>query len=99
VPADAKIVPGHGELASTDDLRSYLSMLQQTSARVASALRAGKSLEQMKKERILGDWSARYAPPKAFVDADAFTETLYNSLNWHNARHGARPHWEQPSAK
>jgi cyclase len=99
LPADARIVPGHGEPASIDDLRSYLAMLRQTSARVVSALKAGKSLEQMKKERILGDWSERYAPPKAFVDTDAFTETLYNSLNWHTARHGARPHWEQPSAK
>jgi cyclase len=98
VPADAKIVPGHGELASIADLRSYLAMLQETSARVLSALKAGKSLEQMKKERILADWSERYAPPKAFVDTDAFTETLYNSLNGHTARHGARSHWES-SAK
>ena len=57
VPADAKIVPGHGELASIDDLRTYLKMLQDTTARVASALKAGKSLEQMKKERILGEWT------------------------------------------
>jgi cyclase len=91
VPADAKIVPGHGELASVDDLRTYLKMLQETSAAVGAALKAGKTLAQMKQEHILGGWSERYSPPKAFVDTDAFTETLYNSLNRHIPRHGGRP--------
>jgi cyclase len=81
VPADTKIVPGHGEVATLEDLRGYVQMLKDTSATVARALKAGKSLEQMKKEHLLGAWSARYSPPKAFVDTDAFTETLVNSLN------------------
>jgi len=54
-------------------------------------VKAGKTLAQMKQERILGRWSERYSPPKAFVDTDAFTETLYNSLRGHVARHGSRP--------
>ena len=91
VPADSKIVPGHGELAGVDDLRTYLKMLQDTSAAVGAAIKAGKTLTQMKQEQILGAWSERYSPPKAFVDTDAFTETLYNSLNRHVARHGGRP--------
>jgi cyclase len=88
VPTDAKIVPGHGEVANVEDLRGYLKMLTETSAAVASALRAGKSLEQMKKEHLLGAWSEHYSPPKAFVDTDAFTETLVNSLNRRTPRHG-----------
>jgi glyoxylase-like metal-dependent hydrolase (beta-lactamase superfamily II) len=91
VPADARVVPGHGEVAGVADLREYLQMLKDTSAAVASALKAGKTLAQMKQERILGPWSERYSPPKAFVDTDAFTETLYNSLRGHIARHGSRP--------
>ncbi len=91
VTADTRIVPGHGELASVADLRTYLQMLADTSAAVTAALRAGKTLEQMKAERLLGQWSERYSPPKGFVDTDAFTETLYNSLQGHIARHGARP--------
>lgn len=88
VPADAKIVPGHGEVASVEDLRSYLKMLKDTSAQVQKALKNGTSLAQMKQEHILAAWSERYAPPKAFVDADAFIETLVNSLNRHAPRHG-----------
>jgi cyclase len=88
VPAEARIVPGHGEVATTADLRTYLQMLKDTSTAVQKALAAGKSLQQMKREHILAPWSEHYAPPKAFVDADAFTECLVNSLNRHKARHG-----------
>jgi cyclase len=91
VPADARVVPGHGEVAGVADLREYLQMLKDTSAAVAGALKAGKTLAQMKQDHILGRWSERYSPPKAFVDTDAFTETLYNSLRGHVARHGSRP--------
>jgi glyoxylase-like metal-dependent hydrolase (beta-lactamase superfamily II) len=93
VPADAQVVPGHGEVGGVADLREYLQMLKDTSAAVEGALKAGKTLAQMKQERILGRWSERYSPPEAFVDTDAFTETLYNSLRvGHVARHGSRPH-------
>ena len=92
VPGDARVVPGHGEVAGVADLREYLQMLKDTSAAVAGALKAGKTLAQMKQERILGRWSEHYSPPKAFVDTDAFIETLYNSLRQgHTARHGSRP--------
>ena len=92
VPADTRVVPGHGEIAGVADLREYLQMLKDTSATVADAIKAGKTLAQMKQEHILGRWSERYSPPKAFVDTDAFTETLYNSLQrGHVARHGSRP--------
>jgi len=88
VPADARVVPGHGDVAGVADLREYLQMLKDTTAAVAAALKTGKTLAQMKEQHILGAWSERYSPPKAFVDTDAFTETLYNSLRGHTARHG-----------
>ena len=90
-PADARIIPGHGEIAGVAGLREYLQMLKDTSAAVAGALKSGKTLAQMKREGVLKAWSERYSPPEAFVDTDAFTETLYNSLRGHVARHGSRP--------
>jgi hypothetical protein len=74
------VIPGHGEIASLAELREYAKMLEDTSARVSQALAAGKSLAQMKQENLLGAWSARYSPPKALIDTDAFTESLYQSL-------------------
>ena len=88
VPPDTKIIPGHGEVATLADLREYTEMLKSTTALVEQALAAGKTLEQMKQEKLLGAFSARYAPAKAFVDTDAFTESLYNSLRMPRPRHG-----------
>lgn len=87
---DTRIIPGHGEVASLADLREYATMLKDTSARVTQALAAGESLAQMKQENLLGAWSARYSPPKALIDTDAFTESLYNSLAPVKAPHGRR---------
>jgi len=81
VPAGTRVIPGHGQLATLDDLREYLKMLEDTTALVQKGIKAGQTLDQMKKDRILGAWSARYSPPKGFVDTDAFTESLYYSLN------------------
>jgi cyclase len=78
LPADAKIIPGHGETASVDDLRVYVKMLQDTAAVVSQALKAGKTLEQMKAAKVLGPWSEKYTGP--FVNADTFLESLYYSL-------------------
>ncbi len=44
---------------------------------VEKALKQKKTLEQMKKEKILDPWQ-KYAG--GFINADAFIDTLYNSL-------------------
>lgn len=77
-PADARIIPGHGEIASVDDLREYLKLLKDTTAVVRKALKAGKSLEQMQRENLLGAWAPKYNGK--FVNADTFLESLYYSL-------------------
>ena len=77
VPDDVKIIPGHGPLATKDDLRKFVTMLKETSAAVQAAIKKGQTLDQMKKEKVLakwGDWG------KAFINTDVFTEVLYDSL-------------------
>jgi cyclase len=76
----ARIIPGHGEVASIDDLREYLKMLVDSTALVEKALKGHQSLAQMKQEKLLGAWSDRYSRG-GFVNTEAFTESLYNSLN------------------
>ncbi len=83
VPADVKIIPGHGEVSNVAELREYVAMLKGSSAAVARALRAGKTLDQMKRDRILARWSDAYS--NDFISTDLFIETLYNSLT-HQAR-------------
>src|SRR5256886_3219698 len=78
LPADVKVIPGHGALSNLDDVREFTKMLKDTSAVVQKALKSHKTLEQMKQEKILEPWREKWAGQ--FVNADAFIETLYNSL-------------------
>lgn len=79
LPADVKVIPGHGALATAADVREYVKMLKDTSAVVRAAMKAGKSLEQMKKDKVLGAWSKRYSGD--FISTDAYLETLYNDFS------------------
>ena len=52
IPAGAKIIPGHGPISTIDDLKSYHSMLVETTAFVQKKVAAKKSLAQIKKEGL-----------------------------------------------
>lgn len=78
VPADVKIIPGHGPVSSIDDVKAYLSMLKDTRAVVAKALQNGQTLDQMKQAKLLDPWKKYNGD---FINEDAFLETLYNSLS------------------
>jgi len=80
LPADVKVIPGHGALSNLDDVRAYVKMLKETSAVVQKAIDAHKTLDQMKQEKILAPW-AKWSGD--FVNQDTFIETLYNSLTGH----------------
>jgi cyclase len=77
VPADVKIIPGHGPVSSLDDVRAYVKMLKETRDVVQAALKKGQSLDQMKQAKLLAPWK-KYSGD--FVNEDVFLETLYNSL-------------------
>jgi cyclase len=76
-PAETKVIPGHGALASMDDLREYDKMLKDTTAAVQKALDDHKTLAQMQEEKILAPWQKLSGN---FVNSDAFLEEIYNSL-------------------
>ncbi len=77
LPADVKVIPGHGAISNLDDVREFTKMLKETSAVVQKALDAHRTLEQMKQEKILDAWKKWSGD---FVNTEAFIETLYNSL-------------------
>src|SRR5947199_5377116 len=80
LPPDVKVIPGHGALSNLDDVRAFTKMLKETSAVVQKAIDGHKTLDQMKQEKILAPWEKFSGQ---FVNADAFIETLYNSLTGH----------------
>jgi glyoxylase-like metal-dependent hydrolase (beta-lactamase superfamily II) len=77
LPADVKVIPGHGGLSNLDDVRTFVKMLKETTAVVQKAIDAHKTVEQMKQEKILEPW-AKWSG--GFINSDQFIETLYNSL-------------------
>ncbi len=77
LPPDVKVIPGHGPLSNLDDMRKFVTMLKETKAVVEKNIKAGKTLEQMKKEKVLEPWQKWSGD---FISTDAFIETLYNSL-------------------
>ena len=80
IPADAKIIPGHGSLATIDDLRDYNNMLIETTLIVRKAMKEGKTLEEIKKAGFPEKYQV-FAPQNAFINQDAWIETIYRSYS------------------
>ena len=77
IPADAKIIPGHGKVATTKELREFLTMLKETSGIVEAGIKAHKTADQLKNAKAL----ARYDSwAKGFFKADEFIDLLYKDL-------------------
>ena len=77
IPAGAKIIPGHGPLSTIDDLKKFASMLKESTALVEAGIRGGKSLDQLKKEKVLSKFDSWGS---GSIKADMFTEILFNDL-------------------
>src|ERR1700754_2812155 len=77
LPPDVKVIPGHGALATLDDVRSFVTMLKETRGVVEKGVQAGKTLQQLQQEKVLAQWE-KYSGQ--FVSTDLFIETLYNEL-------------------
>jgi cyclase len=77
IPADAKIIPGHGPVTSVDELRKYRDMLAGTVAAVKKGLDASKTVEQMQREKILAPWADW---GKGFIKQDLFIAVIAEDL-------------------
>lgn len=76
-PPDAKIIPGHGALSTVADMKPYVLMLKETFAKVQAGVKQGKTLDQLKQEKVLAGyekWSGD------FISTDKWIETIYHDL-------------------
>ncbi|HVR07766.1 MAG TPA: MBL fold metallo-hydrolase [Thermoanaerobaculia bacterium] len=77
MPADAKVIPGHGPLSAKADLERFHAMLVTTTGIVRHRMQAGESLEKMQAEGLPAD----LAPwGQGFVDAKTWILTIHDSL-------------------
>ncbi len=79
VPADAKVIPGHGPLSSVADMKPFVAMLKDCMGRVQKGIAQGKTMEQLKQEKVLAGYESWGGEGK-FITTDKFIETLYNDL-------------------
>jgi len=77
VPADARIIPGHGALASVAELRKFHNMLTTTSGIVRDEIAHGMSLADAKKAGLPDAWKSWATD---FISVDDWVETLYTAL-------------------
>ncbi len=77
LPPDVKVIPGHGPVSNLEDVRRYVTMLKDTRAAVDAGIKQGKTLDQLKQEKVLEPWKKWSGD---FISSDVFVETLYNDL-------------------
>lgn len=78
IPADAKLIPGHGAVSNIDDLKNYHQMLIETTLLVRKAMMEGKSLDEIKK----AGFPEKYKEAgSGFINTDAWIETIFKSYS------------------
>ena len=76
--AGTKFMPGHGDVATREDLTKFVEMLRSVRSKVVAAMAGGKSLEQVKAAKPLASHDAL---GQGFVKTDAFVELIYRELS------------------
>jgi glyoxylase-like metal-dependent hydrolase (beta-lactamase superfamily II) len=77
LPADVKIIPGHGPLAGIVELKAFRDMLADSADLVRRQMKAGKTLEGIKAAGVpekLAAWA------KGFLKTPQWLELVYRSL-------------------
>ena len=78
IPADAKVIPGHGPVATLNDLKEYHSLITDSVKIVEDGMKAGKTLEGLKADGL----PERFAKAGAgFIKTPAWIETIYRDLS------------------
>jgi cyclase len=73
---DAKIIPGHGPLATIEDLRRYHAMLEATVTHVVGEMDAGKTLAAIKKAGLPAEFASWDG---GFISGERWIETIHTS--------------------
>jgi cyclase len=77
LPAETKIIPGHGPLAGISELKAFRGMLSDSAAIVRRQMKEGRTLDQIKAAGLpdrFGPWT------KGFFTAPQWLELVYQSL-------------------
>lgn len=79
VKPGGKVIPGHGPVATREDLQAYLAMLVDIRSKVATGIRAGRSKAQVVASRPTAAYDGKVAT-NGFITPARFVETMYDEL-------------------
>lgn len=74
---DTKIIPGHGNVSSEKELRVYLSMLKDLKSAIASEIKKGASLDEIKSNSSITE---KYKSYNGWITEEKIKEAIYKSL-------------------
>ncbi len=77
-PTDARIIPGHGSLATLDGLKTYHRTLVETTEIVRQRIAAGDKLDKIKQAGLPEKWKSWGG---GFISTERWLECVYNSLS------------------
>ncbi|GAC1299346.1 MAG: MBL fold metallo-hydrolase [Myxococcales bacterium] len=77
LPADVKVIPGHGAVTDLDGLKKWVRAIEEIYGAVESGVGQRKTLEQLKQERVLSKWSSM---SWEFIDENKFLELVYRDV-------------------
>jgi cyclase len=76
-PADWKVIPGHGDATGAAELKAWVQGLKDQRAAVQAGLDKKKTVDQLKKEKVLAKWEKWSTP---FVNADKWIDALVKDI-------------------
>ncbi len=77
--ANTKIIPGHGQISTIEDVKELLEMLKGVRKIVADAKDSGVELEDLIPQKPLADYHERWNG--SFINSDLFVQLVYESLD------------------
>jgi len=78
IPPDAKLIPGHGPLATLDDLKTYHQTLVDTSNLIQAEMKKSKTVDEIKKAGLpekYKEWGS------GFIKTDVWIDIVYRSYS------------------
>lgn len=78
LPADVKVIPGHGPVLGLEDVKGYRDMIADTADIVRKQMAAGKTMDQIKVQGMPDKYKNLGT---GFVKTDTWIQVIYNSLS------------------
>ena len=79
---NTKIIPGHGAMASKNDLISYRNVILTVRDRIQQAIDEGKTIEEIKAAKLSAEYDEAYG--SGFINPERFADIIFTDLSRNN---------------